>query len=173
MSFGGGQSSALFPAAGGQSADHEDGGEDDGEGGEDEPQEPSKQAQKHVNEDEETLFEVDPCKVLVLKDKVWSNRGGKGRLVVSRDKKTGKARAVLRAGTTGNLYFNAPLNKSMLGMLKKDKTKVMLVTQSFAPNEKGEMVLDDNPLLYALKVGTDAQAESLRSALEKAMNSGS
>ena len=131
---------------------------------------PSKPALKYTSEDEEVLFEADPSKIMVFKDKVWGNRGGKGRTVVSRDKKTGKSHIVLRAGTTGNLYFNAPLNSTMRKSLTRVKKSVSLVTISYSMVD-GKLTPDnDNKLsIYQIRVKTEAEADKLYQALEKAM----
>jgi len=177
--FGGAQSStgSLFSVgngsskpAGGGNDDDEEGDGDDGDEPEEDPLGPTKQAQKTVNEDEEVLYEVDPCKIMVFKEQQWSNRGGKGRAVVSKDKKTNKHRVVLRAGTTGTLYFNAPLNSSMLPSLKVVKKSVTLMTVSYSQTG-GELKPDNDgkPLMYRFMVSSEDEANRLKAALEKAM----
>jgi hypothetical protein len=147
--------------------DGEDGGDDDGDA---EPAEPTIQAQKSKDEEEDVLFELEPCKIMVLKDKEWLSRGGKGRLVLTKHRQSGKCRAVLRAGTTGNLYFNAPINNSMLSSLSRQKNSVRLITTSFTV-EEGQVKADNDgkPTLYAVKTLTEDDAERLRAALESAM----
>jgi hypothetical protein len=171
----GGSTGSLFPAPiKPANREEDDGGDgDDGEA-DDVPDEPSKQAAKAVNEDEEILYEADPAKIMMFngEEKQWNSKGGKGRLVVSRDKKTGKYRVVLRAGTTGNLYFNAPLNSSMKGSLNQQKKSVSLTTVSYKTDEQGKLVADNNgkPVVYRIMVQTEDEAGKLLNALEKAMS---
>ena len=151
------------------------GGDDDGEGDgdeEQEPEEPPVAVERKKNEDEDEVFEVERSKVTMwnAEAKEWVGRG-KGRLYVLKDKKTGKQRIVMHAESTGKVMFNAPLNASVAGTIKRTKNNVAVAVVSYSPSQANPNELEaDNggkPALYKFTV-PDANADALEQAVREA-----